>query len=70
MGRKGSTKMELARLRGPFIVWISSGLLVAPLEVDRRPVAEAGRATVGVMPPFDVLEDPHSGLGMGREHCA
>ena len=70
MRRKGSTKMELARFRGLFIAWTSSGLLVAPLEGDRRSVAEAGRAAVGVMPSFDALEDPHSSPGMGREHCA
>ena len=66
----GMSEVELPRFRGRFIAWHSIGGLAAPLEVGGGSVAEAGVAPVGVIPPFDGLEDGPARFGLGREPVA
>ena len=40
---------------------------MTPLVVDRRQIVERGMATMGVVPPFNEVEDRWARLGLGRE---
>jgi len=45
----------------------SSGVSMAPLEVEGGFLAESGVAAMGIVPAFDAVEDGHPRLGLGAE---
>src|ERR1700676_1508319 len=61
------SEVELPRFSGRYWAAVQSLLQMIPFVVDRRPIVERRVAPMGVVPPFNEVEDRHAGLDLGLE---